>query len=122
MHSINANDKPRKPSLRPIRLLDQVRERLRYLHYSLRTEKSYVYWARWYIRFHGLRHPIDMGAPKIQAFMSYLVNERNVAAATHTQALSALLFLYKKLLKIKLPWIDGISRPKKPARCPTSMA
>lgn len=103
----------------PPKLLDQLRRCIRDNHYSVRTERAYVYWARWYIRFHGLRHPIDMGAPEIQAFMSYLVNERHVAGATYTQALCALLFLYKKLLKIELPWIEGISRPKKPARRPT---
>jgi len=88
-------------------------------HYSVRTERAYVYWARWYIRFHGLRHPVEMGGPEIQEFMSYLVNDRQVAGATYTQALCALLFLYKKVLKIELPWIEGISRPKKPTRRPT---
>jgi integrase len=103
----------------PPKLLDQLRRCIRDNHYSVRTERAYVYWARWYIRFHGLRHPMDMGTSETQAFMSYLVNERKVAGATYTQALCALLFLYKKLLKIELPWIDGISRPQKPAKRPT---
>lgn len=103
----------------PPRLLDQLRRCIRDNLYSLRTERAYVYWAKWYIRFHGLRHPKEMGGPEIQLFMSYLVNERKVAGATYTQALCALLFLYKKALNIDVPWIDGISRPKKPARRPT---
>lgn len=103
----------------PPKLLDRLRCCIRENHYSPRTERAYVYWARWYIRFHGLRHPADMGGPQIQSFLSYLVNERDIAGATYTQALCALLFLYKKVLHIEPPWIDGIHRPKKPARRPT---
>lgn len=110
---------PHLAVVQPPKLLDQLRRCLRDNHYSLRTERAYVYWARWYIRFHGLRHPIDMGGPEIQAFLSYLVNERQIAGATYTQALCALLFLYRKVLHVELPWIEGISRPKKPARRPT---
>ncbi len=101
------------------KLLDQLRRCIRDNHYSMRTERASVYWARWYIRFHGLRHPMNMGADEIRLFMSYLVNERKVAGATYTQALCALLFLYKKLLKIDIPWIEGINRPKKITRRPT---
>jgi integron integrase len=103
---------------RPPKLLDQLRRCIREKHYSLRTERAYVYWARWYIRFHGLRHPKEMGGPEIQAFMSFLVNDRNIAGSTHTQALCALLFLYKTVLEIELPWIDGIHRPKRPPKRP----
>ena len=103
----------------PPKLLDQLRRCICDNHYSLRTERAYVYWARWYIRFHGLRHPMDMGNREIQEFMSYLVNDRQVAGATYTQALCALLFLYKKVLQIDLPWIEGIRRPSKPPRRPT---
>lgn len=74
-------------SVRPPRLVDQLRRCIPDNYYSLRTERAYVYWARWFIRFHGLRHPCEMGGPEIQAFLSYLVNERNIAAATYTQAL-----------------------------------
>jgi integron integrase len=105
--------------VQPPKLLDQLRRCIRDNHCSVRTERAYVYWARWYIRFHGLRHPADMGGKEIQAFMSYLVNERQIAGATYTQALCAPLFLYKKVLGIELPWIEGISRPSKPARRPT---
>lgn len=115
MKDINQNP----ASVQPPRLLDQLRRCIRDKHYSLRTERSYVYWARWYIRFHGLRHPAEMGAPEIQTFLSYLANERNVSASTHHQALCALLFLYKNVLQIELPWLDHLQRPVKPARRPT---
>ncbi len=72
-----------------------MRERLRYLHYSLRTEQAYVYWVRWFIRFHGLRHPREMGKDEVEAFLTMLANDRKVSVSTHRQALSALLFLYK---------------------------
>jgi len=83
---------PTLPPLQAVKVLDQLRERIRYLHYSRRTEKAYVYWVRAFIRFHGIRHPVEMGAPEIEAFLSWLANERGLAASTHTQALSALLF------------------------------
>jgi hypothetical protein len=103
----------------PPRLLDQLRRCIRDRFYSLRTERAYVYWCRWYIRYHGLRHPKDMGADEIRAFLSYLTNERNVSTSTHTQALCALLFLYKQVLHIDLPWIEGVCRPHKPVKRPT---
>lgn len=91
------------PPLRAVKILDQLRERIRYLHYSIRTEEAYVYWARAYIRFHKVRHPAEMGAPEVEAFLSWLANERSVAASTHKQALSALLFLYQKVLCLEIP-------------------
>ncbi|MCP5235609.1 MAG: integron integrase [Zoogloeaceae bacterium] len=112
-------DTPASPSSRPPRLLDQVRQAIRYRHYSLRTEKAYVYWVRAFVRHHGMRHPKEMGANEIRSFLKWLVAERNVAAATHQQALSALLFLYRHVLEIELPWLDELERPKKPARLPT---
>ncbi len=78
---------------KPPKLLDQVKRCIRDKHYSLRTEEAYVYWIRWYIRYHGVRHPMDMGAVEVAAFLSYLTNERNVSVSTHKQALCALLFL-----------------------------
>ena len=101
------------------RLLDQIRHRIRYKHYSIRTERAYVDWARRFILFHGKRHPRDMGATEVEAFLTYLANDRNVAASTHQQALAALLFLYKEVLAIELPWLSEIGRPKKPKRLPT---
>jgi hypothetical protein len=101
--------RPRAPSvplppLRSTRLLDQVRERIRYLHYSRRTEEVYVRWCRAYIRFHGLRHPVQMAGPEVEAFLSSLATQRRVSASTNSQALSALLFLCCKVLCQDLPW------------------
>lgn len=106
-------------SNRQPKLLDQVRHAIRIRHYSIRTEDSYVYWVRAFIRFHGLRHPRELGAREVTGFLSHLATERDVAAATQQQALSALLFLYRHVLEIELPWLDDLVRPKKPARLPT---
>jgi integrase len=110
---------PNDANGQPPKLLDQLRRSIRDKHYSLRTERVYVYWARWYIRFHGLRHPAEMGAPEIEKFLSYLANERNVSVSTHHQALCALIFLYKQVLQIELPWLDNAKRPTKQTRRPT---
>ena len=80
------------PPLRAERLLDQVRERVRYLHYSIRTEQAYVHWVRASVRFHDLRHPAEMGAVEVEAFLTWLAAERRVAVATHRQALSAIAY------------------------------
>jgi integron integrase len=106
------------PSKAP-KLLDQVKRCIRNKYYSLRTEEAYVYWIRWYIRFHGLRHPMDMGADEVKAFLSYLTNERHVSVSTHKQALCALLFLYKQVLQVDFPWLDDVYRPNRPPRLPT---
>jgi site-specific recombinase XerD len=105
-----------------VRLLDQVRERIRYKHYSIRTEESYVYWVRGFIRFHQLKHPKDMGSAEVTAFLSWLAAERGVAPSTHKQALSALLFLYREVLEIDLPWMNEILRPKDRVRVPTVLS
>jgi integron integrase len=102
----------------PLRLLDRVRAALRIRHASLRTEKAYVGWIRRYILFHGKRHPADMGADEITRFLSALAVQRNVAASTQNQALSALLFLYREVLEQELPWLDDIVRAKTPERIP----
>lgn len=106
------------PPLHSGKLLDQLRERIRYLHYSLRTEEAYVYWVRGFIRFHRMRHPAEMGANEVEQFLGWLVSERNVSASTHRQALSALLFLYEKVLGIDLPWLAEIGRPRVQKRLP----
>ncbi|NUZ05348.1 integron integrase [Schlegelella koreensis] len=107
------------PALQSTRLLDQVRERVRYLHDSIRTEQAYVHWVRAFVRFHALaRHPADMGAPEVEAFLSWLANERHVSVSTHRQALSALVFLYQKVLGLDLPWLAEIGRPKGHRRLP----
>ena len=101
------------------RLIERFREAIRSRHYSRRTEKSYWYWIRHYIHFHGKRHPAQLGAAEATAFLSWLATERDVAAATQNQALSALLFLYKQVLGQELPWLDGIAHAKRPVRLPT---
>lgn len=108
-----------RPPLQSKRLLDQMRERLRYMHYSLNTEKTYLYWVRWFIRFSGMRHPRDMGQPEVEAFLTMLANERKVAVSTHRQALSAILYLYKEVLAKELPWLQEIGRPVPPKRIPS---
>jgi integron integrase len=99
-------------------VLDQLRERVRYLHYSLRTEQTYVYWVRFFIRFHGRRHPAEMGAAEVEAFLSWLVSARGISASTHKQALCALLFFYGKVLGVDLPWMTALARPQARARLP----
>lgn len=100
------------------KLLDQVREKIRLKHYSIRTEQAYLDWIRRYILFHGKRHPAEMDAAAVEAFLTHLAVERNVAASTQNQVLSALLFLYKDVLGQNLGWLDNMERAKKPARLP----
>jgi integron integrase len=106
------------PPLQAVKLLDQVRERIRYLHYSPRTEDVYVYWIRLFVKFHKLRHPRELGAPEVEAFLSWLANARGVAPSTHKQALAALLFLYGKVLGLDLPWLKDIGSPRVQTRLP----
>ncbi len=110
------------PPLQSARLLDQVRERVRYLHYSLRTEESYLHWIKAFIRFHGTRHPRELGGEQVEAFLMWLANERHVAVATHRQALSALLFVYQKVLGLNLPWMQSIGRPQRKPRLPVVLS
>lgn len=110
------------PPLRTIKILDQVRERIRYLHYSLRTEEAYVYWVKGYIRFHLIRHPSEMGASEVEGYLSWLANERKVAASTHKQALAALLFLYSKVLCVDMPWLKAIGSPRIYKRLPVVLS
>jgi len=105
------------------RLLEQVREVLRYKHYSLKTEQAYLYWIRFYVRWHGrhgqMQHPRDMGSPELTLFLTMLANERRVSVSTHNQALSALLFLYRHVLAIDLPWLTDLERPTRARRIPS---
>lgn len=103
-------------------MLDQLRERIHYLHCSIRTEETYVYWVCTFIWFHGLQHPAMMGVPEVEAFLSRLANSRNVAAATHKQTLSALLFFFGKVLGTDLPWMKEIGRPRTKTRLPTVLS
>ncbi len=104
------------------RLLGQLREQLRYLHYSLRTEEAYVHWVRAFVRWSGLRHPRQMGAAEVQAFLAWLATERHVSVSTHRQALAALLFLYQKVFGQQLPWMQALERPQRKARLPVVLA
>lgn len=110
------NETPVAPQ--PPKLLDQVRDRLRLKHYSIRTETQYVQWIRRFILFHDKRHPKDMGVAELEAFLTHLAVEGRVAASTQNQALSALLFLYREVLAINLPWLDNVVRAKTPQRLP----
>jgi integron integrase len=122
MNRCNSSGNVAAPALHSIRLLDQVRERIRYLHYSLQTEKAYLYWARYFIRWHGrggtMRHPRDMGQVEVEAFLTMLAVERQVSPATHRQALNALLFLYRQVLGQDLPWMQANGRPSERKRVP----
>ena len=101
------------------RLLELVQETIRRRHYSCRTEETYLQWIRRFIVFSGRRHPRELGAAEVTAFLNHLVAERHVAAATQNQALAALLFLYKEVLAQPLPWLDQIEHAKRPVRRPT---
>lgn len=105
-------------SNQPRKLLDQVRDRMRVVHYSLRTEKTYIGWIRRYIIFHGKRHPADMGKAQIESFLTHLAVDRHVAASTQNQALNAVLFLYREVLNIDVPWMENVVRAKRPQRLP----
>jgi hypothetical protein len=94
------------------RLLEQVRDAINRRHYSPRTEETYVHWIKRFIYFSGRRHPRELGAAEVTAFLNWLARERDVAAATQNQALSALLFLYKEVLRTPLPWLDALERAK----------
>ncbi len=104
------------------RLRERLHEAILRRNYSRRTEQSYWFWIRWFIRHHGLRHPEEMGAAEVEEFLSWLASERKVAAATQNQALSALLFLYKELLRRNLPWFQNLVRAKRPARIPAVLS
>jgi len=99
-------------------LLEEVKNALRIHHYSYRTEETYLQWIRRFILFNDRRHPREMGAEEIQDFLSDLATRGQVSASTQNQALSAILFLYQKVLQMDLPWLDEIVRAKRPVRVP----
>jgi site-specific recombinase XerD len=101
------------------KLLDQVRQAARLKHFSLRTERAYVQWVYRFVMYHGKRHPREMGAPEIQAFLTWLAVQQNVSASTQNQALCALLFPYREVLRIDLPRIDEAVRARRSQRVPT---
>ncbi|MFC5437235.1 integron integrase [Rhodanobacter umsongensis] len=104
------------------RLMDEVRRVLRLKHYSMRTETVYVGWIRRFILANGKRHPRDMGEAEVEGFLSHLAVQGKVAAATQNQALAALLFLYKQVLGIDLPWMEGVVRAKRSQHVPTVLS
>ena len=116
VQSITASDS------RPPKLLEQVRHRIRAKHYSLRTEDTYVHWIKRFIVFHGKRHPADMGAGEVEAFLSHLAVDLNVAANTQNLALASVLFLYRDVLDVDLPWMGDVTRAKKPQRLPVVLS
>ena len=104
---------PRQP-----KLLERLRIHLRTRHYSIRTEQAYIDWARRFIVYHGKRHPQEMGAAEVEAFLSHLAVDRQVSASTQNQAKAALLYLYKQVLGVDLPWLDEVVQAKRPRRLP----
>jgi integron integrase len=102
----------------PPKLLDRVRGKLRVKHYSIRTEEQYLHWIKRFILFHDKRHPKDMGAGEVEAFLTHLAVRGKVAASTQNQAKSAILFLYKHVLETELPWLDNVTQAKTPQRLP----
>lgn len=108
--------------VRPPRLLEQMRGRMRRLGLSIRTEEAYVGWVRRFILANGKRHPRELGAREVEAFLTHLALHGQVAASTQNQALSALLFLYREVLQVELPWMENIRRAKKPRRLPVVLS
>jgi integron integrase len=121
MLTIPTVEGPESTDTRP-RLFDEVRSVARMRHLSLRTEQAYISWARRFIQFHKKRHPREMGEAEIRAFISHLAVERDITASTQTVALSALLFLYRDVLKQELPYVSQIERARKPKRLPVVFA
>lgn len=113
-------DKDRNPA--PLPLLEQVRRRVRAKHMSRRTEQAYTHWIKRYILYHNKRHPAEMAAPEVEAFLSWLATDREVSASTQNQALAALLFLYKEVLGLTLPWLDKVTRAKPRERRPVVLS
>jgi integrase len=102
----------------PPKLLDQVRDKIRLKHYSIRTEQAYTDWIKRYILYFGKRHPREMGAPEVERFLTHLAVNGRVSASTQNQARCALLFLYKEVLAVELPWLDNVEQAKAPKRLP----
>jgi integron integrase len=100
------------------KLLDAVREKVRALHYSYRTEQQYIRWIRRFILHHNKRHPAELGAPEVESFLTYLAVVGHVSASTQNQGLSAILFLYRDVLGVDLPWLQGVVRARAPIRVP----
>ncbi len=105
--------------MNPPKLLDQVRRVLHLKHFSIRTEEAYTRWIKRFVIFHGKRHPSELGAQEVRAFLSHLATDGEVAAATQNQAFAALLFLYRDVLGMELGTIEDVVRARRPAKLPT---
>jgi integron integrase len=99
-----------------------ARDKIRTRHLAYRTEQAYLHWMRRYVKFHDRRHPRDMGPPEVEAFLTHLAVEAGVAASTQNQALQALLFLYRHVLDIELPWLENVTRASRPKRVPVVLS
>jgi integron integrase len=115
---VHPNLSDKSTTIKPPKFLDQVRNKLRVKHYSIRTEQAYTDWIKRYILFHGKRHPNQMGVQDVEAFLTHLAVAGKVSASTQNQAKSALLFLYREVLEIQLPWLDNVTQAKAPKRLP----
>jgi integron integrase len=115
--TVAVNPSPNKP-----KLLDQVRDIIRRRHYSIRTEQAYVDWIKRFILYHDKRHPRDMAEEEVTEFLTHLARDRNVAASTQNQALSALLFLYKDVLKQEIGWLEKVERARRPTKMPVVLS
>ena len=100
------------------KLLEQLRHMIRVKHFSIRTEQAYIYWVRQFILFNGKRHPLEMTESEVGQFLSHLAVRKKVAASTQNQALSAILFLYKHVLKKEIGWLDDVERARRPTKIP----
>jgi integron integrase len=103
-------------------LFEVAREKIRNRHLALRTEQAYLHWMRRYVRFHGRRHPSEMGMGEVETFLTHLAVEGKVAAATQNQALQAILFLYRQVLDTDLPWLQNVTRASRPKRLPVVLS
>jgi integrase len=99
-----------------------ARENIRTRHLAFRTEQAYLHWMRRYVKFHARRHPREMGRLEVEAFLSHLAVDAKVAASTQNQALQALLFLYRQVLDVELPWLDNVTRASRPKRLPVVLS
>ncbi|HXA34973.1 MAG TPA: phage integrase N-terminal SAM-like domain-containing protein [Steroidobacteraceae bacterium] len=103
-------------------LFEVARERMRTRHLALRTEQAYLQWMRRFVKYHDRRHPRELGPPEVEAFLTHLAVEAKVAASTQNQALQALLFLYRQVLGIELPWLENVTRASRPKRLPVVLS
>jgi integron integrase len=115
--SVTVNPSTNKP-----KLLDQVRDIIRRRHYSIRTKQAYVDWIKRFILYHDKRHPRDMAEEEVTEFLTHLARDRKVASSTQNQALSALLFLYKDVLKQEIGWLENVERARRPAKMPVVLS